>query len=45
MNMCEKWCEDLKSFWEQKDIDNIISLFDENVIYYETPKEKVNSIN
>lgn len=44
MNCCEKWCNDLRRFWEHKEIENIVSLFDENVIYYEMPKEKVNSI-
>lgn len=43
MNNLEKWCEDLKKYWESKDIDNIINLFDENVIYYESPNEKLNS--
>lgn len=45
MNICEKWCNDLKQFWEHKEIDSIVNLFDENVIYYETPKLKINSIS
>lgn len=45
MNRYEKWCNDLKQFWTNKDIDNIINLFEENVVYYENPKMKIDSIN
>lgn len=40
----ETWCNLLKKYWEEKDINKIISLFSEDVIYYETPTEKLNSI-
>lgn len=38
------WCEKLKQYWIQKDISKIISLFDEDVDYCETPFQKVNDI-
>ena len=40
----QKWCEDLLKYWTNKDIDNILKLFDENVIYYETPRQKVTGL-
>lgn len=42
--MMNNWCEKLKQYWIQKDISKIISLFDENADYYETPFQKVNDI-
>lgn len=45
MNNLENWCESLKRFWQNKEIDKIINLFDDNVIYYETPNCKLESIN
>lgn len=45
MNNLEKWCNDLLKYWQNKDINNIINLFDVDVIYYETPKMKINGIN
>lgn len=44
MNKFEKWCNDLKQFWQSKDIDKIIDLFDKDIIYYETPNTKINSV-
>ena len=45
MNNCEVWCEDLKKYWQSKQIDKIIDLFDSNVLYYETPRKKLNSFD
>lgn len=42
--MINNWCEKLKQYWIQKDISKIISLFDEDVDYYETPFQKVDEI-
>lgn len=35
------WCQKLLNFWQQKEIENIINLFDENVVYYEEPNNKI----
>ena len=40
-----KWCVRLLNNWKQKNVDNIVNLFDEKVEYYETPKEKTNTMN
>lgn len=40
-----KWCERLLNNWKQKNVEHIVNLFDENVEYYETPAEKINTIN
>ena len=45
MNNLEKWCSELLKYWQNKDVDNIVNLFDENVIYYENPKVKVDNID
>jgi len=45
MDKCEKWCNNLREFWKNKQIDNIMDLFDRNVVYYETPKVRINSID
>lgn len=37
-----QWCLDLVKYWTNKDIPQIISLFDNNVIYFETPKDLIN---
>ena len=39
-----KWCLELLNNWKQKNVENIVNLFDENVEYYETPAEKINTI-
>lgn len=39
-----KWCVELLNNWKQKNVKNIVNLFDENVEYYETPTEKINTI-
>lgn len=38
------WCDELKKYWLDKNIDKIINLFDINVEYYETPFEKVKDL-
>ena len=39
-----KWCVELLNNWKQKNVENIVNLFNENVEYYETPTEKINTI-
>ena len=36
-----KWCVELLNNWKQKNVENIVNLFNENVEYYETPTEKI----
>ena len=36
-----KWCENLKRYWQEKNISKIIELFDESVTYYEEPNNKI----
>ena len=45
MTNLEKWCNDLLIFWKNKDIDNIINLFDPSVEYYEIPNMKLKDID
>ena len=45
MNNVVKWCENLRDYWINKDIDNILNLFDKDVIYYEAPNEKLDSFD
>ena len=40
----DKWCNDLKKYWLQKDITSILELFDSQVEYYETPFQKIDNI-
>ena len=39
-----KWCVELLNNWKQKNVENIVNLFVENVEYYETPTEEINTI-
>lgn len=39
-----EWCENLKKYWLNKDIDNIINLFYDKVEYYETPFQKISDL-
>ena len=41
MNNIELWCHNLTNFWQRKEINKIIDLFDQNVIYYEEPNHKI----
>lgn len=41
MSNTSNWCQNLNDFWQQKEIDKIIDLFDQNVIYYEEPNHKI----
>ena len=41
MNNIELWCHNLTNFWQRKEINKIIDLFDQNVIYYEEPNNQI----
>lgn len=41
MNNIELWCHNLTNFWQHKEINKIIDLFDQNVIYYEEPNNQI----
>ncbi len=36
-----EWLQKFKEYWQVHNIDGILSLFDKNVIYYETPFNKL----
>ncbi len=36
-----RWCLDLVKYWTNKDILQILSLFDDNVIYFENPDKLI----
>lgn len=36
-NFAEKWCNKLKEYWFNKDIDNAVALFKNTSFYQETP--------
>ncbi len=35
------WCESLKKYWQEKNINKILELFDESVTYYEEPNNTI----
>ncbi|MCK5081203.1 MAG: nuclear transport factor 2 family protein [Candidatus Moranbacteria bacterium] len=37
----ETWLEKFKNYWEAHDIEKVLSLFDKNVVYHETPFVKL----
>lgn len=39
--MIENWLEQFKILWLNKNIDDILKLFADDVIYYETPYKKI----
>lgn len=41
MSNCINWCQNLKDFWHEKEIDKIIDLFSKEVVYYEEPTNKI----
>lgn len=41
MDNLENWCNNLKKYWSNKEINKILDLFDKNVEYYESPNEKL----
>lgn len=42
--MIESWLQQLEQYWVNHDIDGVISLFSEDVTYWETPHKKLNSV-
>ncbi len=40
----EKWLEKFREYWQAQDIKKVMTLFDKNVIYYETPFLKVEGL-
>ena len=45
MENVHDWLVQLKNFWEARQVSNILELFTEEVIYYESPSEKLGSKN
>lgn len=35
------WLKYFKKYWEEKNINGILSLFSDDVVYFETPFEKI----
>jgi len=40
-----KWLEEFKENWQNHNISKILELFDKNVIYFETPFQKLKDFN
>jgi hypothetical protein len=38
------WLKSFEMNWKSKNTDSIVNLFDKNVIYYETPSQRLNSL-
>lgn len=43
MNKFNNWCSNLKNYWQEKNIEEILNLFSEEVEYYEDPHTKLTS--
>lgn len=39
------WLKKFKNSWENKNINDVLSLFSSNVLYYETPFHKLNNLD
>lgn len=39
--MIEEWLQQFRENWDNKDVEKVLSLFTEDVTYYETPTEKL----
>src|SRR3989339_608204 len=39
----EKWLEIFRSFWLQKDVESVLSLFTDDVEYWETPFQQLHT--
>ncbi|MDO8260320.1 MAG: hypothetical protein Q7T50_02335 [Candidatus Magasanikbacteria bacterium] len=44
MNNINKWLEQFTSAWKNHNIDNVLSLFTQNVEYWETPFIKIRNL-
>lgn len=42
--MIDSWLQQFKSYWENHDIDGVLSLFDADVEYWETPFQKLTGL-
>ena len=43
--MNTKWLEDFKKYWLEKNIDYVINLFTDDLIYFETPYKRITDKN
>lgn len=39
--MIEEWLQEFRENWKNKDVEKVLSLFTEDVTYYETPSQKL----
>jgi hypothetical protein len=35
------WLKEFRFYWERKDVNGVLNLFSEDVVYYESPFEKI----
>lgn len=43
--MIKNWLDTFKKHWLQKNIDAVLNLFSDNLLYYETPYQKITDKN
>ena len=41
----DEWLRKFKEYWQKHDVSGVMDLFDKNVVYYETPFNKIDGLN
>ncbi|HLD56707.1 MAG TPA: hypothetical protein VJA47_00265 [archaeon] len=45
MTEIKEWLDKFRSYWQAHDIKKVMTLFDKNVVYYETPFKRVDGVD